>query len=511
MAPLVIKAKELYSRIERVKIGKREIGKIQPDGSLTKRESGGIIGFVFGGLKGFATQVVSLVFAGLGFSWTNLWGAFVGSVNFLWNFNWNISDAEIDNQVKSLWLSYASQLGGLVGNSLGYFTCGIIPAASLFAFNPAMAAYVINYSKEDIIDELASNMAQAIRATATSLAQSGFYIAYKNIRKVLRNPGSPLRGLIPGIDKWGKSGGPVVSLAKGYETQLEKIKNPFAKNFTEALLEEWWEGCVEAGFIIAGAMDSFIYQQKALNKQQETDVIEVIPNREAPDEAILLSGSKNELKTAITSTLAVHQLIQNRDIATFVGEPAQIDLKARPSEIIIHIHYSSNKKPPFRTKDAVRVQVQIANAKRSKLSWLDIKNAADPNGYLWGNFEGKGKTDSGRQITVYGATSAIAQDRVQKLAVLTTDEINVINVTEVTGKGGKFVNPQLRKKPTMVFPVKCVIGVQKISKFNDGKVANDGKNRLQEFYDFPLWTDEAPSDFNKQIARLFTTGDEKNG
>jgi hypothetical protein len=115
---------------------------------------------------------------------------------------------------------------------------------------------------------------------------------------------------------------------------------------------------------------------------------------------------------------------------------------------------------------------------------------------------------SGRQLNVFGATSAIAQDRVQKLSVLTSDKINVVNVLEMTGRGGEFINPALRKKPTQVYPIKAIIVVNRITKLDEGKPREDGKNRLQETYEFPLWTDEAPSDFNKRVAELFVKGDE---
>lgn len=504
MAQIILKAKELYSRIERVKIGVREIQKIQPDGSLKKRDDGGPLGFLLGGLKGFLTQTLSLVFAGLSFSWTALWGTFVSGVTFLWNFNWNISDKDIDSQIKSIWLSYASQLGGLAGNSLGYFTCGILPATSMFAFNPAMAAYVINYAREDIVDELASNLAQAIRSTVQATAQTGFYIAYKNIRKVLRDGNSPLRKLIPGIDKWGKSGGPVVSIAKGYEKAIDKIPNPFVKNFTESLLEEWWEGCVEAGFIITGAMDAFVWEQKSQNKQLSTEVIEVIPDREAPNEAIVLSGNKPQLKSAITTTLAVHQLIQNRDIGYLVGYPSEQDIMPHPSEITLHIHYSSQKESPFQVKGAIAPYVKISNVKRSKLDWEQIKLIADKNGYQWGRFLAIAKMSSGRKIKSYGATDAIAKNRVMELSAFTDDDIQVINTLEETGRGGKIVNPKLRKEARQVYPFKAVIVVNRIVTIENGVATNDGKNRVQKQYKFFLWQEEAPIDFNRKVQELFT-------
>jgi hypothetical protein len=315
-----------------------------------------------------------------------------------------------------------------------------------------------------------------------------------------------LRGLIPGIEKWGQKGQPVLSFAKALDDKVESIKNPFLQAATSSLLEEWWDACVDAGFVVAGAADSFVWEQKIKN-QTSSQIIEITPNRQAENETIVLAGSKQELKPVITNLLATHKLIENRDIGDIVGYPTNDEIRANVSEITVHIHYSSQKEPPFRVKGAQRVVVKIADVKRAKLDWTDIKNAADKNGYLWGPFLARAKMSNGRVISAYGATSNTAKNRVKELSVLTDADILVINVTEELKEGNRRVNHKLLKKSTLVYPVKASIVVQKISKLNDGKATLDGKNRITETYSFPLWTDRAPFNFNKEVQELFTWGD----
>ncbi len=458
----------------------------------------------FGSLKGFLLGVAKRLLSGLAFSFTNLFSLLVGTSIFLFNFNWNISDEDIDAQVKSIWLSYASVIGGASGQALGFFTCGLVPATTMFAFNPAMGAFVLKKFGEEAIDEMTAQLVAVINATVRSSAATGFYLSYKGVRKILRNPGSPLRALIPGIDKWGKKGGAIISGAKFVEDRVESIKNPFLKNFTESLLEETWDGCVEAGFIVAGAADQFIAMQKAAQIAAQAQIVEIIPNRKAEKESLVLSGTKQELKPMITGILATHQLLQNRDVGEIVGYPVNEEIKAHASAITVHFTYGSKKEPPFRIKDNTTARYKISDVKRSKLDFQTLLQAADKNGYQWGRFLAVAKLSNGRRITAYGGTADAAKNRVMEFLPLQSADLLVINVTEETKTGNRAKNLNLNKNTELIYPQKCSIVVQLVTKLDNGKSSNDGLNRLTNTYSFPLWTQEKPPDFAERLRELFT-------
>jgi hypothetical protein len=509
-----IKRNELVSTQTRNKLGVRKIGKLLSDGSNNTGKGGGIsVGGVIdaakgliNGLKGFLLGALKLAGSGISFTFSSLWGLFVSGAVTLFNYDFNQTDEDIDSQIKSQWIGYSSIVGGAVGSALGWFTCGVLPTAAIFSFNPKMAAYILATSGDEALDEMTAQVSSVVNAGVRTLSYTYFALEYKNIRKILRDKNSPLRGLIPGIENWGKKRGPVLSVAKFLDDRVESIQNPFLQAAVSSALEEWWDACVDAGFVIAGAADSFIWEQK-IKRSVSSQIVEIIPNREAQNETILLSGSKQELKPAITSALATYNLIQNRDIGEIVGYPTNDEIRANVSEITVHVHYSSQKEPPFRVKGSQEVSLKIADVKRSKLDWQDIKNAADKSGYLWGPFLARAKMSNGRVITAYGATSAVAKNRVKEASVLTDADILVINVTEELKEGNRRVNPKLLKKARQVYPVKAVIVVQKISKLGDGKATLDGKNRITESYSFPLWTNNAPYNFEKEVNDLFTFGD----
>lgn len=496
----------------RKKIGVRKLGTIRSDGSSDGSGNGGSIGSgitrlitgTLGALKGVLVGAAGIIMRAFEFSFTTAWALFVDTAVFLYNFNWNITDEEIDQGIKSQWLSFASLLGGAAGESLGFFTCGVLPTASLFAFNPAMAAYVLRETQDEFIDELAGQLAGIIMATARSTAVTGFYLAYKNIRKAARDPNNPIGRLIPGLGRLGQKGSPVLSLAKTVDDKVESIKNPFVRTFVESFLEEYWEGCVEAGFIVAGAMDSWVWQQKTAQKAAQAEVVEIVPNRLAEKEAIVLSGTKQELKPMITGILATHQILQNRDVGQWVGEPIEYDFRAGVSDITVHLHYVNKKEPPFYGKNIRKAVVRISDCKRSQLNYETILRLADPTGYQWGRFMATGKLSNNRKIVVSGASPEIAKSRVYDLLPLQSAELLVINIVEHTKEAKRKVNTDLQREATQIYPEKAVIVVQNETATGKGKAHNDGKNRALKTYSFPLWTGIEPADYKESIRDLFS-------
>ncbi|TAG73301.1 MAG: hypothetical protein EAZ23_10865 [Oscillatoriales cyanobacterium] len=75
--------------------------------------------------------------------WTKLWSWIVGGVQFIANFNWNISDESIDKQIEGLWDAFGGLLGSAVGRAIGWIGCGLVPAAAIMTFNEALATHLL--------------------------------------------------------------------------------------------------------------------------------------------------------------------------------------------------------------------------------------------------------------------------------------------------------------------------------------------------------------------------------
>ncbi|NER49237.1 MAG: hypothetical protein F6J92_21585 [Symploca sp. SIO1A3] len=252
MTLTIIRA-NLSSRVKRSEIGPRtydvygQIQEPESDGFIQKIISviGKVVGFLF-------KKVWQLLVAGFRFSWSALWGGIVSTTQFLWRFNWNISEKEIQNQMKNSLTQLAGTLGGTLGNSLGWLVCGALPGTLIFSFNEALGLYVLENVGEEALEELASNIAQLVRLSFGLAARGAFYYLFIKARKAFY--GDKPRSKKP----W--------SFASSVEERVENIDNQIVEQFVEEFLEEFSESCIEAGYVVANTLDAWNAQQKMAQK-----------------------------------------------------------------------------------------------------------------------------------------------------------------------------------------------------------------------------------------------------
>jgi hypothetical protein len=521
---LAIELRSLASRVIRKEIsddiGVRKIGSldsVQNAGTIQGSGKGGILGQLyrtaiglvgcgFKNISGFGWWLAGVALGGISFSLTSLWSLLVTGSIALYHFNWNATDEDIDATIKSRWISFASLAGGTLGESLGFFTCGVLPAVTTFAFNEAAGAYLLKRVGPEFLEELAGNMSLVLSASARSAAATYFALQYKNIRKILKSKSSPLRSLLPAkvIDNWGKKGTASYTFAGDVEKRIESIKNPFLRSFTESFVEEFFEGCVEGGYILAAAGDSWLWEQKNKAVEIKAEIVEITPNREAPNEKIILAGNRSTLRPAITSALVQHQLLRNRDVGQIVASDSADVFRRKPSDIYLSLIYYDRKEPPYNHAKSKRVTVNLTAVKRTKLDWKDIKRIAGKTGHQTGRFLANGKQENGSKISIYGATSEIASDMAKQLSEFSSAAIQVINITEETKELNRTKSKALQKEIMHVYPAYATITVNRINAV-DGRATNEGIKRKKETYKFPIWPNEEPANFSEEFNALFSS------
>jgi hypothetical protein len=271
---MAISLTSLGSRIARSKIG---IRKVSTGTELVKKDSNGnalerIFNLGLKLVKSLLSGLVNLLVSGLNLGWAFVWGAIVNSVTFLSNFDWNISDKELDRQTKAAWLAFYSSAGGFLGNAAGWAVCGILPGAVMFYFNEAAALYVLKEVGEEALDEIAGNAAVLIRLLFNAAARSLFVYAFKAIRNKYfprdKNNNKP----------W--------ILSQKIEEKIESIPNEITRTIVEEAYDEFFDSCVEAGYVLANAMDSYNALQKVANRQVlgAERIVEIDLDRKAADE-----------------------------------------------------------------------------------------------------------------------------------------------------------------------------------------------------------------------------------
>lgn len=498
----------LSSREVRTAIGNRVF---KPNSLSSAQKSGGLTQWIVGGLARLGGFLLSAL-VGLA-SWTlsALWGLIVQSVNYVWNFNWNVTDKDLDRQAQARWNSYASTLGGLAGNTFGWFACGILPGVTIFAFNKAMGLYVLKNVGEEALEELSANVAAVVRQSIRNLSANAFTWAFKNTRNWLKQPNNVFAQALFGnryaqvMKEWGKQGGPSWSFASALEDRIEKIPNQFLRNFLEEFLEEAWDACVEAGFVVANSVESYLAMQKEAQRQilGPERIVEVTPDRESEGERIVLAGPEELVKTQLPQALLIHQFVDNRDIGQFVGETIEDHARVGDLGLRLKIILYNTQAPPWRgarNQNPTCVTVTIPDVKRAKLDWADIRQACGgKNGYMWGRFRAEARLDNGRRLKVYGSTKQEAEDRLRSFATLSTAEIKTFNITEEVKEGDRLVNPGLYKETKRVYPAYCfVINRELVLAADQGKPTGKRRYRDKKFR-LELWTDQKPYDWDELI------------
>ncbi|WP_009631020.1 hypothetical protein [Synechocystis sp. PCC 7509] len=248
--------------------------------------------------KKFGTSLMSLAFnaikALISFDFKKLWGQIISGALFIWNFDWNITDAAIDAQIQQAEIALAASKGTLAGQSLGFGVCGLAPAATIAVFNQPLALYMMKELGEEAADEIAASLANLVSLQIQQVARVGFFTLFRNHRSLFRGAARVFAQAMvlagqfdqASVDKMNKKRNEPWTFSNAKDEQIEGIKDPVGRAYWENFWEEFQESCIEAGFIVAGAADGFFAAQKMSNESVfgTERIIEIEPNR-SEDEA----------------------------------------------------------------------------------------------------------------------------------------------------------------------------------------------------------------------------------
>ncbi|MBP0016250.1 MAG: hypothetical protein J7647_01680 [Cyanobacteria bacterium SBLK] len=474
---------------------------------------GGFVGFVWNKLKGLASRIGE-------FTAAEAWGAFVGFKEFILNFNFTQSDEAIDQTTEQLMQTIAAQLGSTVGCLAGQvvggglFALGYVATSKLIQLDPiAIKKGLKRQGKAlvgQIMDDLATNLGALARTVAIQGTQALLLQAYKHGRNFAVWAYHKLKG-VPDeeIEKikeslYGPGAQPFIINEK-VEDSIANIDNKLVRTFAENAWDEFNECFNEIGFVLADATDKAEEQedmQEAVLGVERT--IALTPDRTAPEETLVLAGNEESLKTQATTVMAVHQLLENRDLHRLHDRRKANELPAKPpkSTLTLKIQYYPLPDKPFsRTrwetegKDEnlwTEPDIKIPFVDPSKLTWAKIKRLAGGTvGFNFGKYAARGKL-GGRPITVFGATEADAVNWLESLAELSEAELTGLYSG---GRRRKTPNPRdnafdEQYKTVRVYPAFATITAQRLTP-GKGRASLQGEFSLyQQAID--LWTPDEP-------------------
>jgi hypothetical protein len=200
----------------------------------------------------------------------------------LYNFNWNISDKEIQDQLKNSLNNLYGQLGESVGQSVGWLICGVVPATLTFAYNPGVAAIVMQNLTQEAQEEVWGSIASCQQSSVALLGNALVLQGFKSSRRWLKRPNTPMYNLLKqhfgaSFENWGKDNQPSWSMSSYIENKIEQIKDPGWRNFVEEFVDGFQDGCSEAiqswKNNMAQAMAAYAAVRRHENSQQSRQMV----------------------------------------------------------------------------------------------------------------------------------------------------------------------------------------------------------------------------------------------
>lgn len=221
-------------------------------------------------LMKLAIRSITSIFA---FSFYRLWGWVVSGALQIVNFNWNITDRQLDEQIEQAEIALRGARGALRGATLGYAICGFIPTATIAVFNEAMALYALKELGEEAAEEIGALAANYINLQLQKNAKQNFANLYKNYRSILRPAAVATANLLvqfgvlsqDTVDKAVTERKKPWSFHSLLEDSIESVPNLGDRQELEEFWENLEESCIEAGYIVAGSIDAYLAQQQVSN------------------------------------------------------------------------------------------------------------------------------------------------------------------------------------------------------------------------------------------------------
>jgi hypothetical protein len=218
--------------------------------------------------------------------------------------------------------------------------------------------------------------------------------------------------------------------------------------------------------------------------------VEITPDRSAPDERIILSGSEAVLRPTIVNVLATHQMLDNRDVGVLInGTPVDDTVTPGIQERRLIIEFREKTAPPWvmpNGKRAKKRQITVFDVKRG-LTWEEVKLAAKQ--YTSGQRLVNARLNNGHQMQCYASTEDEGLQKIKELLKLSTAELLPNGVRD-----SGYVEPTARRRelPYLVYPAKAVLVWKKRSPDLEGREDTGGQLWTEQRIEFDLWPETEP-------------------
>jgi len=224
----------------------------------------------WGNLGSIITNAISAIWGWItSWSLTDIWSWIVGTTTFLLNFNWNETDAQVQQQVKTAFLRCAGLLGAETGDILGRLACGALPTATIMVIAPEMGDSIAPGITEKLIEGATKQMLICARGCTQSLLNAGAAWLYGNVKRAIVGSDADFQ------KKLIAQGIPADKIAQRLEARnkpftfnmwiqehlIQNDPNAYTKLFKDQLYQQLGQSCTESGYVVAEHIDNYIHQK----------------------------------------------------------------------------------------------------------------------------------------------------------------------------------------------------------------------------------------------------------
>lgn len=240
---------------------------------------GGFFAFLGSVAQSLLKGLFSKISQGIAWTFTSIWTAIVVATSFIVNFNFNITDTEIQAQIDNSLVTIAGLLGQAAGKTLGYLVCGALPTLGILVISPEVFEAIAPKVTEELLSQLASEYATVIYQSSRLLLNAGFLWLYGSIRRAFRGSDEDLKSRLKAsganeeqIKKELENRNKPFVLSQKIQENIDSIQGKKTKAFVDQAYQEFGMACTEAGYVVAGALDSYYFQKRLATNENLIEI-----------------------------------------------------------------------------------------------------------------------------------------------------------------------------------------------------------------------------------------------
>jgi hypothetical protein len=366
LSPLASVNNNMIADVIKQQLGERTIDlfKTWKSDSLNqgkRQRVGGFLNFLAGGLR----EVVMSNFSQIT----------MGSAMTLYTFDWNQSDAQIQEKIKATETAIYGAAGRLAGTG-AVRMLGLQATKKVRNLYPQINPEILLDIDDDNRDEIKSAINGMINTMRNSLQQQAVLTTYMSGRKLFGYQD----------DKKGEDGKPPKPrepwiLSEKLEDFAESSKDKNLKAFFSNLKEEAEDSLFDMGYMMAAGVENQyrMNQVAAMNAQGEKRLIRFTPDISNPEVYTFVQGREEAVKNAINTARlgAVHLSDKDVGMISMVGISSAMKADLSERKLTVTYYDGINGSTRKVDKPASKKTIVIPNIKRT-INWQDMKDFLKP-------------------------------------------------------------------------------------------------------------------------------------